>query len=186
MTSQPYRVLTCNVAPAGAVGGGIILLILSLVYIGIMWLCRGQLQLVGKLFSIAGELHAFGLQSWLLCSSRYSHTSMRQPDNAAAANTICSYPLPFHGGKLIPRLHLPLALHRTIGRGLQACPAILTSTICIKLAGVGLLVFLFVGAVCAGFVGKVAPNPVRTYVSDGPNGYCLGTVMDAQGRTSPS
>lgn len=92
----------------------------------------------------------------------------------------------FHGGKLIPRLHVPLALHRTTGRGLQACPAILTSTICIKLAGVGLLVFLFVGAVCAGFVGKVAPNPVRTYVSDGPNGYCLGTVMDAQGRTSLS
>lgn len=102
VTSHPHRVLTCNVAPvdpacqlhrsAGAVGGGIILLILSLVYIGIMWLCRGQLQLVGKLFSIAGELHAFALQSWLLCSSR---TSLRQQYAAPAAGIVVLYPLPF-------------------------------------------------------------------------------------------
>lgn len=65
------------------------------------------------------------------------------------------------------------------GKGLTACPGIISSAIVIKVAGVAIMFFMFAGIVAGAFVGRVVPNPSRTLVqpTQGTDvGYCLQVV----------
>jgi hypothetical protein len=67
------------------------------------------------------------------------------------------------------------------GRGLQECPGILVSALCLKFVGIAIMAFYFAALICATYVGKVQPNPARTGAlpKSGDIGLCYGAAGNA-------
>lgn len=164
------------------------------------WSIRDQLKMCGRLLSVAGEMFCPSLLSanmWIRCYQPavlllgmclvFIHAQGRpgcvlQNDTVLLCVLGCQ-PISFSRTSdhdVSPNGRLPahasslsVSLPLSVGKGLQENLTLVPTAIGMKIAGVGILVYMFAALVCAAQVGEVRPMPnVRLSVLAEEEGVC--------------